>query len=194
MPRFFLVPVLLVALTACRERNLLPTEPGDPQLPSSVTVAGTIRDYHSRAPVAGVTFTLGPVQLTTDANGRYSTTLPRGGHNAYFENTGLGSVLALTSRDDADLLINGGSCRSRYGNVVDALTGRPIAGATINLGGMHTTAADGSYRIDMSCSLEHDSGTGFIRITHPDYRDGSSAYRMEYLAPPQRLDIALTRK
>lgn len=192
--RRVLLLLIVVSLVSCRERNLLPTEPGDSQLPASVTIAGTVRDFHSRAPVAGVTFTLGPLQLTTDANGRYSTTLPRGGHDAYVDGTGLGRVLALTSRDDADLLINGGSCRSRYGTVVDARTGRAIAGATITLGGTHTTATDGSYRIDMSCSLEHSSGTGFIRLTHPDYRDGSSAYRLESLAPPQRLDIALTRK
>ena len=194
MPRFLLLGFLLVSL-ACRERNFLPTEPGGPQLPSSVTIAGTIRDYHSRAPLAGVTFRFGPVELTTDANGRYSTTLPGGGgYEAIFNNVSLGTALALTSRDDADFFLNGGSCRGRYGKVVDARTGAPIAGATIRLGGTHTTAGDGSYRIDLSCSLDHASGTGFISITHPDYRDGSSAYRAEYLAPPVRLEFMLHRK
>ena len=187
--------VTLIVFAACREHRS-PTEPDPTPLPDTVTVAGTIRDYATDAPAAGVTLTIAGRQITTDAAGRYSIIGPRGDYDASFQGQFLGRAIALTSRSDADFRIDGGSCRSRYGALFDSSSGLPIANATVAFGSLTiTTGANGAYRLDLTCNNDdRASGTGFIRISHPGYQDTQIAYRAEYLAPPQRVDVVMKRK
>ena len=84
--------------------------------------------------------------------------------------------------------LSGTGCVARYGLVVDAESGRTIAGAAVTAGGTSTTsAADGWYRIDLGCLPGGVIGfnTSFAEVTHPQY---STLMRVE------RLDLGLSRR
>lgn len=182
--------LLTLALIGCNGNS-----PTEPQAPQAVTIIGTVRDYGSNAPVPAAAVRVGSTTVIADDSGRYVMTLPAGKYEVAVAGTSLGNVSALTSRTNVDLLVNGGTCRTWYGSIVDAQTGFPVSGATIDMASVHvTTSADGSYRIDLGCEINTGSGTGFMNVSHPDYRNASLAYRYEHLAPPQRHDVTLTRR
>lgn len=185
-----LLILTVVTLTACREGGS-PTAPADPRMPQAVTISGVVTDFVTNMPVAGVPVRVGPVNSVTDESGRFSLTLPAGRYEAMAAEQIVGDVLVSSSRGDVNFFINGGACRSRYGSITDARTGLPVVGATITLGPTVRSGVDGTYRLDLGCDMNHGSGTSYMRIAHPDYKDASVAYRYEYLSPPQRHDLQL---
>jgi hypothetical protein len=71
-----------------------------------------------------------------------------------------------------DLLVDSGTCVSRYGVVMDARTLRPIAGASVgSSGNTVTTTTEGWYRIDWGCPSSGTIGfnTTFLTASHPSY-------------------------
>ena len=70
-----------------------------------------------------------------------------------------------------DLLIDRGTCVSRYGTVADARRSRPVGGATVAIG-THSVVSgqDGWYRIDLGCPFVPGfSNTTIISVTHPSF-------------------------
>ena len=89
----------------------------------------------------------------TDVTGSYRISLSAfERHYAYVNGAQLGWILVTESTHRGDLLVNSGTCVSRYGAVADILTGRPVAGANITLLGKTVRSeADGWYRLDLGC-------------------------------------------
>jgi hypothetical protein len=182
---------IILLFVACSGGS--PTEPNGPFV-RQATISGTVRDYGSSAGVAGAKVRLGNTEATTNDQGRYTLTVPGSLYNVTVNDVQLGQVSARSSRNEVDLLVNGGSCRTWYGTIVDASTGSPIAGADISLAGVQAQSlAAGTYRIDLGCDVNNGSGTGFMTVKRSGYKDASLTYRYENLAPPQRHDIEMTR-
>ena len=80
-------------------------------------------------------------------------------------NAGLASVNGSGFR--GDIFMSTGTCRSRYGLVIDARTLLAVSGATVQLnnGRPTTTGADGWYRIDGDCPAELGIGTVDVSTT-----------------------------
>jgi hypothetical protein len=116
----------------------------------------------------------GGTRATTDANGSYEISLPNAGPFFDVSVNGAGAGVTRTTRPRyrGDLLIDRGTCISRYGTISDAHSMVPIIGATVTLGGKSTTSGiDGWYRIDLGCPETGFIGfnTTFIYVTHPNY-------------------------
>jgi hypothetical protein len=183
--------ILFLLLVACNGSG--PTEPNDPFV-RQAQISGTVRDYGSNAGVAGAKVRLGATEVIANEQGRYAVTVQGNLYPVTVNDVQIGQISARSSRNEVDLLVNGGSCRTRYGTIVDAQTGSPIAGAEIVLAGVHAQSlAAGSYRIDLGCDANNGSGTGFMTVTRGGYKTATLAYRYENLAPPQRHDVELTR-
>ena len=101
-------------------------------------------------------------------------------------------------RLETDLLVNPGTCNARYGQVFDAVTRQPIAGARVAARVSAITDANGFYRIEIVCDAPADQywgiGTTTISASHPAYQgtyeiDG----RSEWTGRPgiRRVDFAL---
>ena len=145
--------------------------------------------------------------VRTDAAGRYSVTLTRGVKyhpriNGPDVDSNRGTIIPVAKDTEADYLINGGTCIVFYGTVRDAVTGEPVAGATVGFDRFALqsaqTAADGSYRIDLGCPTPANPwraiGTTFLRVSRAGYLTASPyGSRGEFLpsAHTQRIDVAL---
>lgn len=176
MPRIRRAPTVVIAvvmLQACDE-NRGPTSP----TPSSPVVRGTVLDFQTQTPISGAVVRVGrdPVaggaETVTDANGRYS--LPQPPHTGMFyyfaiNNSPAGRGHPAGANYRGDVLVDTGTCVSRYGVVTDARTLRPIAGASV--GSLATTSSDGWYRIDWGCPPSGTIGfnTTFLSASHPSY-------------------------
>lgn len=109
----------------------------------------------------------------TGASGSYTLTIRPGSYLAQAGNA-FGSIHVMDAAPRADFLVNSGTCVSRYGMVADILTGRPVAGARIELGGRTAgSEADGWYRVDLGCPANGLFGfnTTFMYVSHPHYTD-----------------------
>lgn len=73
---------------------------------------------------------------------------------------------------------------------MDHLTGRPIAGAAVSLGGRTTTVADGWYRIDAGCAGCGICNTTFITVSASGYQTFSRVVGRG-VNGVERLDIEL---
>jgi hypothetical protein len=176
MPRIRRGPIVVIAvviLQAC-DNHHGPTSP----TPSSLVVRGTVVDFQTQSPISGAVVRVGTDPLTggaetvTDTNGRYS--LPQPPHTGMFyyfaiNNSPAGRGYPAGANYRGDLLVDTGTCVSRYGVVIDARTLRPIAGASI--GSLATTSSDGWYRIDWGCPSSGTIGlnTTFVSANHPSY-------------------------
>jgi len=184
--------IVLLVLAACSGSG--PTDPNGGPGTRQAQISGTVRDYGSSAGISGAKVRLGATETTTDAQGHYALTVQGNLYNVTVNDAQLGQVSARSSRNEVDLLVNGGTCRTWYGTIVDASTGSPVAGAQISLAGVQAqSSAAGTYRIDLGCDINNGSGTGFMTIKRTGYKDATLAYRYENLAPPQRHDVELTR-
>lgn len=165
--------IALVMLQACDD-NRGPTSP----TPSSPGIRGTVLDFHTQTPISGALVRVtteprgGGTEAVTDVDGRYSLPLPPHiGRPYYFvvNNSHAGSAYPVGSNYRGDLLVDTGTCVSRYGVVADARTLRPIAGASV--GSNVTTTSDGWYRIDWGCPSSGTIGinTTFLGVSHPRY-------------------------
>jgi hypothetical protein len=167
------VVVAVVTLQACND-NRGPTAP----TPRSPVVRGTALDFQTQTPISGAVVRVGTDPFTggaetvSDANGRYS--LPQPPHTGMFyyftiNNSYAGRGYPAGANYRGDLLIDTGTCVSRYGVVIDARTLRPIAGASV--GSLATTSSDGWYRIDWGCPSSGTIGfnTTFLSANHSSY-------------------------
>mgnify|MGYP003575381774 CR=1 FL=1 len=135
----------------------------------------------SRVPVAGATLRwdsigssrlIGSTSVTTDASGLYAVWLPVADrHSVTINGNDAGVVLIGSVQQPIDFLINADSCPMIYGSVLDSVTLRPVAGATVGWMGQHpTTDATGQYQIGIPCGTDFGFGTTAFSITHPGYQ------------------------
>ena len=150
--------------------------------PPPPVVRGTVLDFQTHTPISGAVVRLGPdpfaggTDTITDANGRYSLPQPQTtGMRYYFDinNSFAGQGYPVGTNYRGDLLLDTGTCVSRYGVVIDARTLQPIAAASVGFGNpLATTSTDGWYRIDWGCPASGVVGfnTTVLTASHPSYR------------------------
>jgi hypothetical protein len=161
-----------------------------------VFVRGRVRDFQTRASLGGV-----PVQfngfgaVTTNVDGVYSVWLDAQGATSATASSSHHEVIVTPARFDGDLLVDQGrTCVGRYGHILDESTGQPISGAVVSLVGRQTTtAADGSYRIEVTCAVNTwGFNTTLISVSRPGYAQGGRVVGRG-VSNVQRLDLTLTR-
>jgi hypothetical protein len=134
--------------------------------PLSVTQTNTVRIVKGTA----ITDRGGSYQLVVPAAERYSIRIDVDGSSH-------GSTVPGSSVHRGDLFVHVGTCVSRYGQVFDERSLKPISGATISLFTKTVvTGLDGWYRIDFGCPAQAFVGGGnttFMYARHPRYEDGS---------------------
>jgi hypothetical protein len=174
-----------------------PAGPSPPQGPFAV--AGRVISFTSGAALSGATVSYEPeaggaaMVGAADASGSYTLSIPTAG--TYVVRVGgalAGTVIVGPTPFRGDLLIDQTTCRTRYGEVLDARTLRPVAGATVALPGATTTTdASGWYRLDLGCDPSPSFSTTFIDVRHPSYADFTQVVGRGVSAV-LRLDVALT--
>jgi SAM-dependent methyltransferase len=101
-----------------------------------------------------------------------------------------------------DLLIDSGTCVSRYGTLADARTLRPVAGATVSVGsgtavtlGTTVSGPNGWYRVDLGCPTNGLIGfnTTFLYVAHPNYASRDQVVGRG-VHGVRRLDLDLERR
>jgi hypothetical protein len=181
---------------ACDESPFGPSE-------TDVRFSGLVLDYLAETPVPGavVRFAEDPftpqapfVETTAAGDGRYVLTVPRTGVFTVL----IDGLIAGTARVNGggyrgDLFRRSGNCISRYGLIIDAVTLRPVRGATVTLVNRMTTDADGWYRLDLGCpEVVFPGGTTVLTVTHPNYENRSVVVGRG-VAGVLRLDVDLQR-
>ena len=189
----------------------MPSAPTPPTGAVPVRVFGRVVDFATNAAVPGASidfYTQGlPIvasSVVTDGAGRYSVTLSRGVRynpriNGPDVDSNRGTIIPVAKENEADYLINGGTCIVFYGTVRDATTGEPLSGASVTFRSPAVqTGADGSYRIELGCPSParpwQAIGTTFMTVTRAGYVAATPyGTRAEALpsAHTQRIDVAL---
>lgn len=209
------IGVAASAVSCSESTPVAPTPVPPTQGAATVLVTGHVTDFHSHSGVANVQMRFSglsdtpsitpPVTIaaTADASGRFSAMLPAADYYVVnFEPNGYASsglVRVPMKHLDTELIVNPRTCAMRYGTVIDAITRRPIAGATVQRAGTATTDANGNYRIEIGCEPKGYEfwgiGTTTISANHPAYlgdfefdgrREGTSSSGI------RRVDFALT--
>lgn len=178
---------------------------GGPTQPTAVTptVQGTVRDYQTQGPIANAEVLVinrtpnnAMYRTVTDANGHFSLPEPAQPTIAYsltVNGVAVGTGYFTGSAYRGDLFVDSGTCIARYGQVLDATTMRPIAGATVAGLSPATTDSDGWYRIDVGCPA---SGVvGFTTFALTASRSGYTSQQTivgRGIANVYRLDFVLT--
>jgi hypothetical protein len=188
-----------------------PTAPTPPGGAALVRVFGRVMDFDTNmgVPGASIDFYITGLptiasSVVTDGSGRYSVSLSRGVRynpriNGPDVDSNRGTIIPVAKENEADYLINGGTCIVFYGTVRDALTGEPLSGASVVFRSPAVqTGADGSYRIELGCPSParpwQAIGTTFMTVTRPGYASATPyGTRAEALpsAHTQRIDVAL---
>jgi hypothetical protein len=176
---------LLLGLSSCSS----PSKPSPVQASPTQIVSGQIIDLATGAPLAGRQFRLGPQQIVTDVNGRYSTEIATGDYSFSLDSGEAGWISARYSPTKGDVFANVGNCQGRYGVVYDLSTGRPIAGAKLDVANSGTSGADGWYRIDVGCGRTLFNTTFFV-ANAPGY-EGYSQFMGRFVSGLIRQDIGL---
>jgi hypothetical protein len=169
-------------------------------------MSGRALDFGTGAGVPNVAVALGNLEFsgqfvakasaTTNPTGSYTLSIARGSYLATVGADGFGQVQIFGGGDGGNFLVNAGTCVSRYGYVVDLLTGDPIEGARVTLSGNVTGSdAAGWYRVDLGCPANRLVGfnTTFMVVSHPGYQDGGQVVGRGVFGT-SRLDIALGRR
>jgi hypothetical protein len=192
-----------VMLQTCGD-NRGPTAPTT----SSPVVRGTVLDFQTQTPIAGAAVRVGAdpfaggAETVADVNGRDS--LPQPPHTGMFyyfaiNNSPAGRGYPAGANYRGDLLVDTGTCVSRYGVVIDGRTLRPIAGASVGFSAntLATTSRDGWYRIDWGCPSSGTIGfnTTFLSASHSSYTSQQQIYWPRHSACsatrfPSRVEIA----
>jgi hypothetical protein len=210
MPRIRRAATVVIAallLQSCDD-DRGPTAP----TPTSPVVRGTVLDFQTQAPIGGAAVRVGTdpfaggMETVTDVNGNYS--LPQPPHTSMFyyfsiNNSPAGRGYPAGANYRADLLVDAGTCVSRYGVVIDARTLRPITGASLGSAAatrippnaIATTSGDGWYRIDWGCPSSGTIGfnTTFLSASHPNYASQQQVLGRG-IQRVQRLDFLLERR
>jgi hypothetical protein len=167
--RFAVIALLAVAC------NRLPTEPL-PSLPA--TLAGRVYVLesgsgmaHSRVVVSGAA----SAETSTDETGMFRMDgLPAGIYSvAIAPPSGNGITLPVNVRSGANWLevpLSTGDCGIYYGFVIDAKSGRPVAGATVSLVNQTTTNALGWYTLVVGCPPRFIGSSVLVAYEHPGYK------------------------
>lgn len=184
---------------------------GGPTMPTSavtIHLGGRVVDERMRQGVPGMTLFWGggraglqQITSTTDATGAYQVDLPE--QESYSVSTSgnprvYGTVRPTGPIDIINLLVNTGGCPTLYGRIVDAVTRRPVTGATVTWVGLTSTSdAAGNYRLGLECRPgAFGSGETTLGVTHPAYQAYSSrspqAETLGLSASDERMDLALT--
>jgi hypothetical protein len=182
--RWRLSIILLFGVAGCAS----PTAPS-----GLITVSGRVLNFSSDAGVAGAQVEFwqeGPpsantVQIVngtavTDLGGSYQLRVPaaeRYNIRVDVDRSSHGSTVPGSSAHRGDFLVYVGTCVSRYGQVFDEQSRKPISGAIISLFTKTVvTGLDGWYRIDFGCPAQAFVGgnTTFMYARHPRYEDGST--------------------
>lgn len=150
------------------------TTPTGPSV-GPVTFRGEVTTFSPVAPRSGALVLFSAVagigRATTEANGTYEMTVPAAGPYTVTVDgviEGDGEVSGAAYR--GDLLVDTGTCTSRYGTVTDARTARPIGGATVTLTSVVVMSdSNGWYRIDLGCDPPLSFSTTFITASHAGY-------------------------
>ena len=172
--------------------------PTAPTAAVEVPLSGRVIDVATNVGVPSATVTVGDSTSMTDADGAYSLVVPHlGVFTTHVDARLMGEIRVTGPASRGDILVYPRICIARYGRVTDARTGRPIAGATVELGGKSAvTEWDGWYRLDVGCPTSPPGfipvGTNATHISHPKYvrhavigRGIFGAYRADYALQPQ---------
>ena len=172
----------------------------------SVPLSGRVIDFATNAAVSGASIEFGYLDLfgkfvaaakaVSDGSGSYrATSAPGYSALVQIDGTWRGEIQV---NDDyrGDFLVRTGTCVARYGTVADALTLRPLTGATLTLQG--TTALSGPngwYRIDLGCPSSGVVGfnTTFVSVSHPDYPSRSFVAGRGVVGV-SRMDLSLQKR
>ncbi|MGE3512131.1 MAG: hypothetical protein AB7N65_24980 [Vicinamibacterales bacterium] len=166
--------------------------PTDPTPTTPLVINGRVIDYVSGSGVSRVGVSFGVRQLQTDTTGRFTVEVPPGDYEMRVAGEDdAATVLVRGPWSTATYLARGGTCTARYGAVLNARTGRPIAGATISLGAaVTTTDADGWYRADLGCTVCNFCNLTILNVSAVGFQPFSRVFDRG-LAGVQRLDIEL---
>ena len=120
--------------------------------PSTATLSGVVKNT-AGTPLKGVSIAVAGLSVLTDANGAYElAAIPAAYANVKASLTGYSDISVLVNFEAgknylfSPVMGSNPTYASLQGKVVDALTGAPIAGATLTLGGLtRNSAADGAF-------------------------------------------------
>ena len=190
------VVVCLVLVAPGCDKVRLPTEPAhcatDTGTPAQVS--GTIRS-DSGILIGNARVTIGGVSTSADGAGRFSLDTPSGPSPLEIEAPGYipgrGEIMVTAgSNTIRAVLPSGYGTMVLSGRVLEACSGRPIAGARIGVpGAFATSASDGTYVL-----LNVGGGTTFeFRVEREGYKSiGPGAFRLFSTATAR--DFLLERK
>jgi hypothetical protein len=208
MSRALLVLICIsVLVTGCGSNTATaPTPSASPTVP--VAFSGRVFDYRTEAPQSSANVSILPtmqfpefLRATTDAEGRYTLTVPKTGIYGISVNGGsTGSLYVTGPAFRGDLFIDTGSCVSRYGLVIDSQTLQPVSGGKVTIGpgteigACATSGSDGWYRCDLGCpSRVVPNNTTVFSVSHPDYRNWSQ-FTGRGIGLVLRTDVALEHR
>jgi hypothetical protein len=189
---------VLPLVAACSSSPSAPTATGS-------SVAGQVLDFQTNTGVPGATVSFGGLdsatvlpadaRSTTGASGSYQLAMSPGRYHAWVDGVYRGEVLVRSAVNRTDLFVRDGGCAVRYGAIADAITGQPIAGATVSLVNVvASSGSDGSYRLDFGCRGPFAfAGTIDMSVSRVGYQTRSlPAGRGENLINAIRQDVDLT--
>lgn len=149
--------------------------PTEPSWDGQVRVSGFVRDFRTNTGVGGARVVVGNATVTTDATGFYSLTVPAGEQRVSIDE----EMIAVANMRDrtyqGDFYVHLAGCVGRYGTVLDSVTRRGVARATVSVGGSGAvTDQNGWFQVSLGCPGSCVGfNTTFLTITHPDYVSGS---------------------
>ena len=161
---------------------------------SDVDVVGRVLDFPTGVGVSGVGVSIGEQRATTTGTGSYTIRLPIGDYVVNIDGELTPQAMMVRGPwTHGDFYVNGGACGCRYGNIVDAVTRRPLAGVAVT-GGSTTvlTDADGWYRTDGGCGPCGTCNTAILTTDKSGYKPFSQVLGRGF-RDVRRLDIALEK-
>jgi len=196
-----LAVLVMVAVGCDRPSPVAPTSSVD------VRVNGRVLNYTTGNPISGATVTFDNslsvppeapriVTAVGDDMGCYTALIPVGYYQTFVDGQWVGYLHLTSSPYRGDFLGRWGTCVARYGLISDAQTHRPIAGATVSIGGAVSgdtvTGIDGWYRLEFGCPADGRIGfnTTTLGATHPGYAPGSASVGRG-ISGVSRIDVEL---